>query len=193
VQGVQRGINSPRIEHTVPLAWAGQVEWLEQSLRSGRSQFTSIAIQKIIRSGCLRRQCDRGRCGPACSHAGACERRRYRSTGLPRHDRRPANEAIVISSTGPKVSGWSRHGAPERRTQKMPPSTRRSFTRRTPRGLFANIGLMAVHSADSGKPSTRRICGFATRAPVRSARFVASRFHLDVVDCARSATIPVRR
>jgi hypothetical protein len=38
------------------------------------------------------------------------------------------------------------HGAPERRTQKMPLSTRRSFTRRTPRGLLGSIGLMAVHS-----------------------------------------------
>ena len=28
----------------------------------------------------------------------------------------------------------------------MPLSTRRSFTRRTPRGLFGSIGLMAVHS-----------------------------------------------
>ena len=31
-------------------------------------------------------------------------------------------------------------------TQTMPSSTRRSSTRRTPRGLFGNIGLMAVHS-----------------------------------------------
>jgi putative endonuclease len=30
--------------------------------------------------------------------------------------------------------------------RKMPLSTRRSFTRRTPRGLFGSIGLMAVHS-----------------------------------------------
>ena len=54
-----------------------------------------------------------------------------------------------ISSTWPMsaASGRrSRHGAPERRSQKMPLSTRRSFTRRTPRGLFGSIGLMAVHS-----------------------------------------------
>jgi 3-oxoacyl-[acyl-carrier-protein] synthase III len=39
-----------------------------------------------------------------------------------------------------------RHGAPERRTQKMPLSTRRSFTRRTPRDLFGSNGLMVAHS-----------------------------------------------
>src|SRR5262249_43966867 len=47
---------------------------------------------------------------------------------------------------GPKSSGRSRHGAPDRKTQKMPLRTRRSFTRGTPRGLFGNIGLMAAHS-----------------------------------------------
>ena|SRR5271170_4134994 len=47
---------------------------------------------------------------------------------------------------GPKLSGRSRYGAPERRTQKMPLSTRRSFTRGTPRGLFGSSGLMAAHS-----------------------------------------------
>jgi hypothetical protein len=44
------------------------------------------------------------------------------------------------------VSGKSRHGAPDRKTQKMPLRTRRSFARRTPRGLFGNINLMAAHS-----------------------------------------------
>ena len=34
----------------------------------------------------------------------------------------------------------------KRQTQKMPLSTRRSFTRRTPRGLLGSIGLIAVHS-----------------------------------------------
>jgi hypothetical protein len=38
------------------------------------------------------------------------------------------------------------HGAPQRTTQKMPLSTRRSFARRTPRRLFGGIGWMAVHS-----------------------------------------------
>jgi DNA-binding transcriptional regulator PaaX len=42
--------------------------------------------------------------------------------------------------------GSSRHGVPERRTQKMPLNTRRSLTRRTPRGLFGSIGLIAVPS-----------------------------------------------
>jgi len=37
-------------------------------------------------------------------------------------------------------------GAPDRKTQKMPFRTRRSFTRGTPRGLFGSIGLMAAHS-----------------------------------------------
>jgi len=58
----------------------------------------------------------------------------------------PANEAIVASGVGANASDRSRQGAPERRTQKMPLRTRRSFTRGTPRGLSGNIGLMAVHS-----------------------------------------------
>jgi hypothetical protein len=45
-----------------------------------------------------------------------------------------------------KSSGTSRHGAPDRNTQKMPLRTRRSFTLGTPLGLFGSIGLMAVHS-----------------------------------------------
>src|SRR6516164_6159925 len=36
---------------------------------------------------------------------------------------------------GPNAFGRSRHGAPDRKTQKMPLRTRRSFTRGTPRGL----------------------------------------------------------
>ena len=47
---------------------------------------------------------------------------------------------------GPKLAGRSRHGAPDRKTQKMPLRTRRSFTRGTPRGLFGRNGVMAVHS-----------------------------------------------
>jgi hypothetical protein len=39
-----------------------------------------------------------------------------------------------------------RNGAPDRKTQKMPFSTRRSFTSGTPRGLFGSNGLMAAHS-----------------------------------------------
>lgn len=58
----------------------------------------------------------------------------------------PANEAIVAGGVGPKLSGRSRRGAPDRKTQKMPLRTRRSFTRGTPRGLFGSIGLMADHS-----------------------------------------------
>src|SRR5215217_284507 len=58
----------------------------------------------------------------------------------------PTNEAIVAVVYGPKLSGTSRQGAPDRRTQKMPLRTRRSFTRGTPRGLFGRNGLMAAHS-----------------------------------------------
>jgi hypothetical protein len=46
----------------------------------------------------------------------------------------------------PNSCDRSRHGAPDRKTQRMPLRTRRSFTRGTPRGLFGNIGLMAAHS-----------------------------------------------
>jgi hypothetical protein len=58
----------------------------------------------------------------------------------------PADEAVVAWVYGPNVSGRSRQGAPERKTQKMPLRTRRSYTRGTPRGLFGSIGLMAAHS-----------------------------------------------
>ncbi|GMO16523.1 hypothetical protein BwSH20_47550 [Bradyrhizobium ottawaense] len=44
---------------------------------------------------------------------------------------------------GPKLSGRSRHGAPDRKTQKMPLRARRSFTSGNPRDLFGSIGLMA--------------------------------------------------
>lgn len=56
----------------------------------------------------------------------------------------PADKAIVAGGVKTKFTGRSRHGAPERRTQKMPLSTRRSFTRGTPRGLFGRNGLMAA-------------------------------------------------
>ena len=58
----------------------------------------------------------------------------------------PADEAVVASGVWPNASGRSRQGAPDRKTQKMPLRTRRSFTRGTPRGLFGSIGFMAVHS-----------------------------------------------
>src|SRR5436190_16117443 len=54
----------------------------------------------------------------------------------------PANETVVAGRVRPKLSGRSRHGAPDRKTQKIPLRTRRSFTRGTPRGLFGSIGLI---------------------------------------------------
>jgi hypothetical protein len=45
---------------------------------------------------------------------------------------------------GPKVSGRSRYGAPDRKTQKIPLRTHRSFTRSRPRSLFERNGLMAA-------------------------------------------------
>jgi len=47
---------------------------------------------------------------------------------------------------GPYPYGRSRHGAPERNTQKMPLRMRRSSTRGMPRGLLGSIGLMTLHS-----------------------------------------------
>ena len=58
----------------------------------------------------------------------------------------PANQAIVASCRGPPLFGRSRHGAPDRKTQKMPLRTRRPSTRGTPRGLLGSIGLMTHHS-----------------------------------------------
>ena len=47
-----------------------------------------------------------------------------------------------------------RHGAPERKTQKMPLSTRRSFTRRTvaaERGGIVLLGQLPIGGRHSGK------------------------------------------
>ena len=58
----------------------------------------------------------------------------------------PAKEAVVVSGVRTEVIGQVAPRCPDRKTQKMPLRTRRSFTRGTPRGLFGSIGLMAVHS-----------------------------------------------
>jgi hypothetical protein len=58
----------------------------------------------------------------------------------------PPDEPVVASGVWAKRRRQITPGAPDRRTQKMPLRTRRSFTRRTPRGLFGSIGLMAVQS-----------------------------------------------
>lgn len=58
----------------------------------------------------------------------------------------PADEAVVARGVQTNAWGGSRQGAPERKIQKLPLMTRRSFTRGTPRGLLGSIGLMAVHS-----------------------------------------------
>ena len=56
---------------------------------------------------------------------------------------RQSSSEMLIACDLSDVSG---SGAPDRKTQKMPFRTRRSFTRGTPRGLFGSIGLMAAHS-----------------------------------------------
>src|SRR5215475_9934846 len=53
------------------------------------------------------------------------------------------------------MPGRSRQGAPDRKTQKIPLRTRRSFTRGTPRGLFGSIGLLAVHSQSASSYTPR--------------------------------------
>ncbi len=58
----------------------------------------------------------------------------------------PADETVVAGRVRAKTIRQIAHGAPDRKTQKMPLRTRRSFTRGTPRGLFGSIGLMASHS-----------------------------------------------
>ncbi len=47
--------------------------------------------------------------------------------------------------------------APDRKTQKMPLRTRRSFTRGTSRGLFGSIGLMAVAGAYTSASETQNL------------------------------------
>src|SRR5215213_9388666 len=58
----------------------------------------------------------------------------------------PANEAIVASGVRIKVVRHVAPGCPDRRTKKMPLSTRGSFTNGTPSGMFDRNGLMATHS-----------------------------------------------
>jgi hypothetical protein len=65
---------------------------------------------------------------------------------IPHASPAPANEAIAQVVYGPKLSGRSCHGAPERDDPKDATSTRLSFTGDTPRGLFGRDGLMAAHS-----------------------------------------------
>jgi hypothetical protein len=55
----------------------------------------------------------------------------------------PANKAVVATGVRTERRGRSRQAAPDRKTQKMPLRTRRSFTRGTPRGLLGSTGLMA--------------------------------------------------
>ena len=56
-----------------------------------------------------------------------------------------------VFGQGPKVSGRLRYGAPDRKTQKIPLRTRRSFTRSTPRarsrGFSARSKEMAITAA----------------------------------------------
>ncbi len=56
----------------------------------------------------------------------------------------PANEAVVAS--GIRTERLRQVAPPDRKTQKMPLRTRRSFTRGTPRGLFGRNGLLTDHS-----------------------------------------------
>ena len=53
----------------------------------------------------------------------------------------PPDETVVAGGAWAVAIRQIRHGAPD-----LPLRTRQSSTRRTPRALFANIGLMAAHS-----------------------------------------------
>lgn len=58
----------------------------------------------------------------------------------------PADETVIAGRVRAKVTRQIVPRSPERRTQKMPLRTRRSFTRGTPRGLFGSTGLIVTHS-----------------------------------------------
>lgn len=58
----------------------------------------------------------------------------------------PTDEAVVAVGKRTKRVGQITPRCSERKTQKMPLRTRRSFTRGTPRGLLGSMGLMAIHS-----------------------------------------------
>ena len=72
-------------------------------------------------------------------------RKRFRDL-VPDASPPPTNEAIITCGAETiclwQIAPWRTR----KQNPKMPLSTRRSFTRRTPRGLFGSIGLMAVHS-----------------------------------------------
>jgi hypothetical protein len=79
--------------------------------------------------------------------SGIMSRGKYVYYAAPDTSPPPANEAVVARGVWTKRLGQITPGcAPDRKTQKMPLRTRRSFTRGTPRGLFGSIGLMATHS-----------------------------------------------
>jgi hypothetical protein len=56
----------------------------------------------------------------------------------------PADETVIAGRVRTKMIRQIAPRCPDRRTQKMPLRTRRSFTRGTPRGLFGSIGLMVI-------------------------------------------------
>jgi hypothetical protein len=58
----------------------------------------------------------------------------------------PEFSGVEALRAGLRDLGYIEGNNLKRRTQNMPLSTRRSFTRGTPRGLFGRNGLMAAHS-----------------------------------------------
>ena len=64
---------------------------------------------------------------------------------IPHASLSPSHKAIVAGGARAIALGRSRHGAPDRSTQKMPFSTRRSSTRGTPLGLFGSSGSITRH------------------------------------------------
>jgi hypothetical protein len=53
-----------------------------------------------------------------------------------------------------RCAGMSRQGEPVQERQRMPLSTRRSFTRGTPLGLLGSSGSITFHSKPGGESST---------------------------------------
>src|SRR5215469_15138069 len=77
----------------------------------------------------------------------------------------PSDKAIVAGGAWAVRSGRSRHGAPDRSTQKMPFSTRRSSTRGTPRGSLGRSGSITRHSKSVRSYRLMHMLNQISRAP----------------------------
>lgn len=80
----------------------------------------------------------------------------------------PTDEAVVDVVDGPNISGRSRQGAPERKTQNMPLRTRRSLTRAPKFRSLNDRGLTGRNA--SGQVPVGRLRGQSGHQPADNLR-----------------------